>query len=614
MGFFSGLAAEKYDRQYSDKKLLQRIWDYFKNQTRRLTIIVIAIIVIAIIDAFTPVIVARGLDQITQESISTQFIITLSGIILLVGILGWFANLLRRRFSARTIAILIQQLSTDAFQASVRQDLSFHDSFESGKIVSRITSDTREFGQLISLSTDVIMQFIASIILAVVLLQTEWRLAIAIFLLIPIFFFLVMRYRHIARKITREGMRAMANVNSTIKETVSGIAIAKNFRQEYAIYDEFAEANETSFDVNIKRGFILSVVFPVLRTIGGIATALMVYFGALTVLEGFVSAGAWYLFLSTLDRFLFPVMSISSFWTNVQTGLSAAERIFALIDADRSVKQIGSIRPQHLDGRIEMINVNFSYMPEESVLSNFSLHIEPGETLALVGHTGAGKTSIGRLIARFYEFQDGQVLIDGTDIREFDLVALRRQMGIVSQVPFLFSGTVLDNIQYGCPVCNQDEILRIGGKIGDGEWIETLPNGLDTEVGERGSQLSMGQRQLVALMRVLIQKPSIFILDEATASIDPFTEKQIQTALDLILSETTSILIAHRLSTVRSSDRILVMRHGEIIEEGDHRTLLAQGKHYAELYNTYFRHQSLEYIEEAKKFAKRAPVDSILSN
>ena len=293
---------------------------------------------------------------------------------------------------------------------------------------------------------------------------------------------------------------------------------------------------------------------------------------------------------------------------------SAAERIFALIDADRSVKQIGSIRPQHLDGRIEMINVNFSYMPEESVLSNFSLHIEPGETLALVGHTGAGKTSIGRLIARFYEFQDGQVLIDGTDIREFDLVALRRQMGIVSQVPFLFSGTVLDNIQYGCPVCNQDEILRIGGKIGDGEWIETLPNGLDTEVGERGSQLSMGQRQLVALMRVLIQKPSIFILDEATASIDPFTEKQIQTALDLILSETTSILIAHRLSTVRSSDRILVMRHGEIIEEGDHRTLLAQGKHYAELYNTYFRHQSLEYIEEAKKFAKRAPVDSILSN
>jgi ATP-binding cassette subfamily B protein len=178
-------------------------------------------------------------------------------------------------------------------------------------------------------------------------------------------------------------------------------------------------------------------------------------------------------------------------------------------------------------------------------------------------------------------------------------------MGIVSQVPFLFSGTVQENIRYGCPRCSREEILNIGRKIGDGEWLDTLPNGLDTQVGERGSQLSMGQRQLVALMRVLIQKPSIFILDEATASIDPFTETQIQTALDMILSETTSILIAHRLSTVRSADRILVMSNGDIIEEGNHDFLIAKGTHYAELYNTYFRHQSLEYVEETKKYVKK---------
>jgi ATP-binding cassette, subfamily B, bacterial len=178
-------------------------------------------------------------------------------------------------------------------------------------------------------------------------------------------------------------------------------------------------------------------------------------------------------------------------------------------------------------------------------------------------------------------------------------------MGIVSQVPFLFAGTVEDNINYGCPGCDRGEILRIAREIGDGEWLETLPNSLDTQVGERGSQLSMGQRQLVALMRVLIQQPSIFILDEATASIDPFTESQIQIALDLILSETTSILIAHRLSTVKSADRILVMQQGEIIEEGNHEELLVAGKHYAELYNTYFRHQSLEYVEEARKYAKK---------
>jgi len=300
-----------------------------------------------------------------------------------------------------------------------------------------------------------------------------------------------------------------------------------------------------------------------------------------------------------------PVMSISSFWTNVQTGFSAAERIFALIDAEHSVIQNDSIVPKELQGRIDMINVNFSYTTEEAVLKDFTLHIEPGETLALVGHTGAGKTSIGRLIARFYEFQSGNIYIDNVDIRDFDLVSLRSHMGIVSQVPFLFSGTVQENIQYGCPRCSREEILNIGRKIGDGEWLDTLPNGLDTQVGERGSQLSMGQRQLVALMRVLIQKPSIFILDEATASIDPFTETQIQTALDMILSETTSILIAHRLSTVRSADRILVMSNGDIIEEGNHDFLMSQGTHYAELYNTYFRHQSLEYVEETKKYVKK---------
>jgi len=605
MGFFSGLAAEKYDRQYSDQKLFSRILDYFKSQLSNLIIIGITIIVRSIIEAFSPVIVARGLDMVTQESITLPYISWLAGIILGLGLLSWFSNVLRRRYSVKTIAELTQQLATDAFKASMHQDMSFHDNFSSGKIVSRITSDTREFSQLITLSTDVLTQLISSIILAVILVQTEWRLATVIFLLIPLLFFLVMRYRHIARKVTREGMRAMANVNSTIKETISGIAIAKNFRQENTIYKEFKEANQTSFNVNIKRGFILSIVFPILRTVGGITTAMMVYFGAMTVSEGLVSAGAWYLFLSTLDRFLYPVMSLSSFWTQVQTGLSAAERIFALIDTKHTVKQSGTDIPKKLNGRIEMRQVYFSYTQNEPVLQDFSLHINPGETIALVGHTGAGKTSIGSLITRFYEFQEGEILMDGIDIRKFNLIALRRQMGIVSQIPFLFSGTIEENIRYGCPVCNRQEIVTIGTKIGEGEWFKTLPNGLDTQVGERGSQLSMGQRQLVALMRVLIQQPSIFILDEATASIDPFTEKQIQTALDLILSETTSILIAHRLSTIRSADRILVMKEGEIIEEGNHDKLLRNGKHYADLYNTYFRHQSLAYIEETKKFRKK---------
>ncbi len=262
----------------------------------------------------------------------------------------------------------------------------------------------------------------------------------------------------------------------------------------------------------------------------------------------------------------------------VQTGANAVPRI------------LGEIEFEHLD---------FHYKESEPILENFSLKIAAGENLAIVGHTGAGKTSVAKLIARFYEFQGGRILIDGMDIRSFDLNDYRRHLGVVSQVPFLFSGTVADNIRYARNETTEAEMLALANQIGEGEWLHTLPDGLATEVGERGSRLSMGQRQLVSLMRVLVQQPAIFILDEATASIDPFTEWQIQQALNLILKKTTSILIAHRLSTVKSADRILVMENGKVIEEGNHEGLLAGGGHYATIYNTYFRHQSLEYVEKA---------------
>ena len=391
----------------------------------------------------------------------------------------------------------------------------------------------------------------------------------------------------------------MANVNATIKETISGISVAKNFRQEEEIYRDFKESNTSSYKVNVQRGFVLSIVFPVMRTISGISIAVLVYFGALTVTQGLITAGAWYMLLLASDRFLMPILSITSYWTQVQTGLSAAERIFALIDSDRSVIQTDNIKVESLTGRIDFNQLSFHYATGSKILDHFDLHIQPGENIAIVGHTGAGKSSIARLISRFYEFQEGELLIDGVDIRKFDLPSLRRNMGIVTQVPFLFDETVEENIRFAAPDITRGEITELAHQIGNGEWLETFSNGLDTQVGERGAHISMGQRQLVALMRVLAHKPAIFILDEATASVDPFTEYQIQQALGLILQRSTSILIAHRLSTVRSADRIIVLDHGSIIEEGSHQGLLKQGGHYAELYNTYFRHQSLQYIEEA---------------
>ena len=604
MAFHQGLSGESYDRSYSNKTLLARIWIYTRPYKKLLFTAMLIVMVQATIAALPPVLVSKVLDSTLSVDPSFNVFVLLVGAVLFIEVMGFVFYFLLRKIMVRIIAFVIRDLTVDAFAASLREDLAFHDNFSSGRIVSRITTDSEDFSMLIRLTTDVLASLLQSVVTAIILLRTEWHLALGVLAFVPLVVLIVASYRKLARKVTTRGMRAMANVNATIKETISGISIAKNFRQEDTIYQEFQASNKTSYKVNVQRGLVLSIVFPTMRTLGGMTIALMVYFGALTVVQGLISAGAWYLILLSSDRFLMPILSITSYWTQVQTGLSAAERIFALIDSEHSVKQIDSLEINEIKGKIDFNNLVFKYSTGAPVLTDFDLHIKPGENIAIVGHTGAGKSSIARLVARFYEFQEGELLIDDIDIRKYDLGDLRLQMGIVNQVPFLFDGTIEENIRFSKPDITRADILQLAQMIGNGEWLETFSNGLDTQVGERGAHISMGQRQLVALMRVLVHKPSIFILDEATASIDPFTEQQIQQALNLILKYSTSILIAHRLSTVKSADRIIVLDHGKILEEGTHDQLLATSGHYASLYNTYFRHQSLEYVEEVGKYLK----------
>ena len=598
-----GLGAEKYDRIYSDHDLVVRIINYFKPYKIKVIVIAIALFTIAAMGALLPILIADSLNSSTDGS---AFPLHLVILVFVIGVATWVFSAIRRYLTAQVIADVVMTMRDDAFNAAMRQDLSFFDEFNTGRIVSRITSDTQDFGEVITIATDVINQLTVAFILIFVLFTIDWRLTLAVLAMTPLVAVVALAFRHLARDVTRQSSRALAEVNKAIQEAVSGIRVAKNFRQEGAIYNEFMQVNDQSYRINIRRAFVLSNIFPTLNALAGLGTAALVYFGGRSAVAGAITIASWYLFVTTVDRFWFPVTNLSAFWSQFQAGLASTERVFGLIDADSSVVQTADKPVHSLRGEIVFDHVSFRYSSQEQVLNDFSLRIQPGESIALVGHTGAGKSSIIKLVARFYEFQEGTITVDGTDIREFDLKSYRDKLGIVSQVPFLFAGTVADNIRYACPSATDEQIMTVACKIGNGEWLETLPDGIYSEVGERGSRLSMGQRQLVALTRVLVQGPSIFILDEATASVDPFTESQIQQALDLIMANSTAIIIAHRLSTVRSADRIIVLQKGRIIEEGSHSWLMKQGGHYAELYDTYFRHQSPQAIHTPSWMQERS--------
>lgn len=595
MGFFmDGLDAEAYDRTYSDRSLVKRIVAYFKPKLHIIIFVAVLVVLTSLLDTAFPILVSRSIDTLVVAK-AWQTAQWLVGFILLAGVLSWTCNMFRQWYTARAVGDVVLQLRRDAFNAVMERDMSFYDDYPSGKVVSRVTSDTENFATVVTLTLNLLSQLLLFLLIAVVLFVRNPMLALLAMTILPAIVAVALGFRRIARVSTQRSQRSLARVNANVQEVISGITIAKNFRQEQHMYDEFEKVNEQSYQVNVRSGFLYNGVFPMLVVIANLGTTIVVYFGGQNVFNHSISAGDWFLFVQSIGLLWFPLTSIASFWSQFQLGLAASERVFALLDAEARVRQTDSQPVPRLAGEIEFKNVFFSYDARQNVLTNFNLTIDAGETIALVGHTGAGKSSLGRLVSRFYEFQGGQLLVDGHDIRSFDLHSYHRQLGVVPQIPFLFSGTVADNIRYARPDASDEEVATIAQQIGNGDWIEALPNGLQTEVGEEGKALSMGQRQLVALARVLLQDPSIIILDEATASVDPLTEAQIQEGLDIVLAKRTAIIIAHRLSTIRYADRILVLDRGRVVEEGNHDMLMQRGGHYAQLYNTYFRHQSPDY-------------------
>lgn len=596
MGFImGGLDAEDYDRKYGDGELLGRIGEYFRPAAGPMVLVGVLISLSSIMNMLSPLLASWGIDRIAQGESGDILWILFFGL-LAAGVLGWGFNFVRQWMTAKVVGDVVLALRQDAFDAVMARDLSFFDTNPSGKIVSRVTSDSDDFANVVTLTMNLLSQILLVIIITAVLFTRNVPLAFVAIAITPVFVIMSLAFRKIARESTQQAQRSTARVNSSIQEAMNGIAIAKNFRQERTLFNEFIPVLDQSYKVSLKQGFVFQAIFPMLFLMAGLGTVLLVYMGGNRAIRGEISPGDWFLFFQSVMLFWGPLTSIASFWSQFQQGLGASERIFALIDAEPEVIQTDIVHPGKLRGKIEFRDLTFAYEDGTNVLHEFNLTIPAGETVAIVGHTGAGKSTLGKLITRFYEFQGGQLLIDDMDVRTFDLPEYRKQLGIVPQSPFLFSGTVADNIRYPKPEATDEEVARAAKLVAGGDWVDSLEDGLETNVGEYGRGLSMGQRQLVALARILIQDPAIVILDEATASVDPLTEAQIQEGLDVVLADRTSIVIAHRLSTIEHADRIIVLDHGEIVEEGTHTSLLARGGRYCDVYNTYFRHQSPNYV------------------
>ena len=495
----------------------------------------------------------------------------------------FYANLLGQK--------VIKDLRVKLFNKILHFKMAYFDKTAVGRLVTRSVNDIETIASIFSQGLFMIIaDLLKMVLVAGVMLYVDWSLSVIVFSVLPIILYATRLFQMSMKKAFEEVRIQVANLNSFVQERISGIKIVQLFSREKIEYDNFVSINKKHKKAWLKTVWFNSIFFPVAEISSSITIGLLVWYGGLNVISGGdVSLGTIFLFIQMSQMLFRPLRQIADKFNSLQMGMVAAERIFEILEAHSNIEDKGTLKPSQINGNICLEKLGFSYIQGERIINDISLEIKSGETIALVGATGAGKSTIINLISRFYEFDSGDITIDGISIRKYDLKSLRNKVSVVLQDVFLFADSLFNNITLFDSRISKDKVIEAAKNIGVHDFIESLPNGYDYNVKERGVMLSTGQRQLIAFLRAYISEPSILVLDEATSSVDSYSEEIIQRAIDTLTKGKTSIIIAHRLATVKNADRIVVMHKGDIVEQGTHDELLKfKDGYYAKLYDVQF--------------------------
>jgi ATP-binding cassette subfamily B protein/subfamily B ATP-binding cassette protein MsbA len=580
------------DKLY-DASLLGRLMSYLKPYKGRTIVAVILMAMSALLNVSGPWLIGQAIDRGIRVG-SVEQLRNWTLLFVTAAVLEWASNRWRIAIMAYVGTKIVTETRSDLFRHLHKLTLSFHNNYSVGRLMSRLISDVGILQDFVTWSITGLARSVFILLgIIVAMVAMNWQLAIVTFAMAPLMFILTNYWRKHVRAAYRATRTRLSLINGYFNESLQGIRVTQSFTREPENYKHFTDLNRSYFEANVQATTLTAIFFPGVDLIGSMTTALVVGVGGWLVVGDALTAGILVAFVLYVDRFFEPIRDLAQRYNTFQATMAGCERLFYLLDLKPDIldsPDAGLLPP--ITGRVEFDAVKFAYKPEEPILRGINLQAEPGERVALVGETGAGKSTVVRLLARFFDVSGGAVKIDGHDIRDVTQASLRSQLGIVLQDPFLFKGTVADNIRYGKLDASDAEVEAAAAAVGAHEFIVKLRDGYQSDVGENGVNLSGGQRQLISFARALLADPRILVLDEATSSVDTATEKIIEHGVDRLMQGRTSFVIAHRLSTIVGADKIVVMDHGEIVELGKHDELLARKGRYYNLYTMQWAAQA----------------------